>query len=309
LEWGCFYKPMSTHKHYPTIKDTIWLLGLILLFHIILSIAFAIIFTMVKGIGLAQAALVYKKYPVFLGVINLTTLGLGVWWGFKKTKTDFRQVFPFQTVAIMIFIPLALSVVGLHILISEFDNLLRIILRSPLNLNEFLPNLILNHNLWNSIFVLMIVAPFTEEFLFRGLIFTGYLNNYSFKKAIWVSALCFALFHLNIFQFSEALILGSLCAWLVGKTNSLWPALFAHALNNGIPLLLLRVFKLQIAGYSGQQMTFQPWWFDGIGLLLFLLGIGLFWLLKGKMQTSALLLRPQPVEETGAVNDTYLNKH
>jgi membrane protease YdiL (CAAX protease family) len=247
------------NRHYPTLKNTIWLLGLMMLLEILLFIVIVLIVAAVKGIELSQARFVFDKYPVLLGIGNLVTLGLGTWWGFKKTKIEFRLVFPFKPVPLMLFIPIVLLVVGLNILISDIDNLLRMILQWSPDPNEFIPNLIANQNIGIAIFILMIVAPLTEEFLFRGLIFTGYLNNYSFKKAIWLSALWFGLFHLNILQFPGAFILGLFFAWLVGKTNSLWPSLFAHSLANGLSILITRVFKLQIIGYNGPRLAFQPW--------------------------------------------------
>jgi membrane protease YdiL (CAAX protease family) len=287
------------NRHYPTIKNTIRLLGSIALFQIILAVIICLIVMAAKGMESRQMRLFYDKYPALLSVVSLTTLGLGTWWGFKRTKTDWRLVFPFKPFSLILLIPITLLVIGLNILLSDFDNLLRMILHWPPNPNEFISNLIRNHHIWTAIFSLMIVAPLSEEFLFRGLIFTGYLNNYSFKKAIWVSAFWFALFHLNVLQFPVAFVGGFIFAWLVGKTNSLWPALFAHSLMNGMPILIIKIFKLQIVGYSWQGLAFQPLWLDLIGLLLILVSVGLFWLFKGNFQNQLQLRRSELVEEAG----------
>jgi membrane protease YdiL (CAAX protease family) len=50
---------------------------------------------------------------------------------------------------------------------------------------------------FDAVFILVIMAPLTEETLCRGLILNGFLKNYSRRKAMIVSALLFALLHLN----------------------------------------------------------------------------------------------------------------
>jgi membrane protease YdiL (CAAX protease family) len=261
-----------------------------------LAIPVGIIITVFKRVG--QSADIFTEYPVLLGMINLIALGFGSWMGFKKTKVDFRQVFPLRPISLSLLIPIGLSVAGLHILLSDLDNLLRFILRWPSSSGEFILHVVQNQYVWKPIFLLMLVAPFSEEFLFRGLVFTGYLNNYSFKKAMWVSALFFGLFHLNVYQFPVALITGLFFAWLVYRTNSLWPSLFAHALLNGLPILIVRTINVQIPGYSGPQAAFQPWWFNACGVVLILLGVGFFWLFRKKLQNPSQLLRPQLPEES-----------
>ena len=120
----------------------------------------------------------------------------------------------------------------------------------------------------------MVVAPLTEELLFRGLILRGFLRNYSQAKAVFVTAILFAIIHLNPWQFIGALLLGVIFGWWFVQTRSLIPCLFGHAVFNAFPLILSATVK--IPGYTIGTATFQPLWLDILGLIL--VGIG-GWLL------------------------------
>lgn len=70
-----------------------------------------------------------------------------------------------------------------------------------------------------------------EEMVFRGYIL-GALRPHGEKTAVLVSALLFGLIHGNILQVPFAAILGFVLGWLVIQTNSIWPAVVLHGVNN-----------------------------------------------------------------------------
>lgn len=96
---------------------------------------------------------------------------------------------------------------------------------------------------WN--FVLL--APFAEEVLFRG-VALGYLRNiYSFKTANVVSSVLFMLAHIAYwfaigqlaapvykvtYNFVRLFVIGLFWGFLVKKTNSLWASAIHHSVNN-----------------------------------------------------------------------------
>ncbi len=135
---------------------------------------------------------------------------------------------------------------------------------------------------------LVVVAPLTEELLFRGLILRGFMQRYGTVPAVLLSTLLFALVHVNPYQFASAITMGVFLAWLFVRTRSLWPCIIAHALFNChlIVLPILRdTFGLQIRGYTGMPgdgpVVFQPLWFDALGLVLVGLGVWTAALLAG----------------------------
>jgi len=90
-------------------------------------------------------------------------------------------------------------------------------------------------------FVLMIVAitiaPLIEELLFRGVLLSAWLKRLNVGWAVACTSLLFALVHLPDLKFlwyglPNLAMLGAAFAWLRLKSNSLWPAVIAHGMNN-----------------------------------------------------------------------------
>lgn len=78
----------------------------------------------------------------------------------------------------------------------------------------------------------VLVAPISEEILFRGFVFGGFEAKYGWKKAAFFSALIFALLHFQPTAFLPLLVIGFLLCFLYYRTNSLWPAVLVHASMN-----------------------------------------------------------------------------
>lgn len=87
------------------------------------------------------------------------------------------------------------------------------------------------------IITVVIVAPLFEEYIFRGAIFRT-LQRYDTRFAILVSALLFAGMHLNIVQGIPAFFMGLVAAYVAYQSNSLWPCILLHFINNALVTLL-----------------------------------------------------------------------
>lgn len=82
-----------------------------------------------------------------------------------------------------------------------------------------------------------ILAPVAEELFFRGFIFGGLLRPIGFWGATAVSALVFAIVHMQVATVLPIFALGWLLAWLYHRTQSLWPPILVHATYNSIALI------------------------------------------------------------------------
>jgi CAAX protease family protein len=100
--------------------------------------------------------------------------------------------------------------------------------------------------------VATLVAPLCEEIAFRGYLQTTILTRKTPAVAIAASSLLFALIHLDPVRLPALLVLGALFGWLAWRSGSLWPAIAAHAANNGI----VSVFAL--AAPRGAQEIEKP---------------------------------------------------
>lgn len=91
------------------------------------------------------------------------------------------------------------------------------------------------------LFVSVAILPsICEELLFRGLIFSRYKNRVSMKTLIFMNAFLFAIFHLNVHQFSYAFIFGIIVSLVVYLTDSIYPAIIMHFLNNFLSVIEMK---------------------------------------------------------------------
>ncbi len=255
---------MTNSFLYPKIWQALVLLAVVVGLQILVSIPFQI--------------LGWIKHPAVLALLGVLSFTPALVFGFTQARAPFDAVFPFTRVRVTLFVPLALLFLGNGVLLSEVDNCIKLVLPPPKLLTAFFESLVSGERgLWGSVLALVVVAPVTEELLFRGLILRGFLRNYSVRKSIIASALLFGALHLNPWQFVPATVIGLWLGWVYVKTRSLLPCIFAHALNNGLSLLGA-IVDVKIRGFSGAEAgepAFQPLWLDATGLAMFGLGLWL----------------------------------
>ncbi|WAM36122.1 CPBP family intramembrane glutamic endopeptidase [Caldicellulosiruptor acetigenus] len=85
-----------------------------------------------------------------------------------------------------------------------------------------------------------LVAPFFEEFIFRGLIF-GVMqkNRLNIFVAIVVQALLFGLIHLNLYQGIFAFFIGIFLALALYWTGSIWSSIVMHFTVNSLAVIVI----------------------------------------------------------------------
>ncbi len=89
-----------------------------------------------------------------------------------------------------------------------------------------------------------IIPAFCEELLFRGLILDR-LHRFGRAKAIFISALLFALMHQNIGQIIYTFILGLVLGYIVVESGSIWGAIVIHFVNNFTQVVMNAVMYTQ----------------------------------------------------------------
>lgn len=85
------------------------------------------------------------------------------------------------------------------------------------------------------IFAIVVMAPLCEETLFRGTILgaqsAGRRRGFGI---LIINGLLFSLLHVNPLTFIALVVVGTFFAHLVSLTRSVWPAIVAHAVLNGV---------------------------------------------------------------------------
>ncbi|MCH4886074.1 CPBP family intramembrane metalloprotease [Acidaminobacter sp. JC074] len=106
---------------------------------------------------------------------------------------------------------------------------------------ESLSNLIINDNFLITFLGVGIIAPIAEEIVFRGSLFKNLSEHLNIKWVIGIQALVFSLYHMNIVQAFPTLLIGIALGLMVYYTNSIWPAIIMHILNNSMAVILSNV--------------------------------------------------------------------
>jgi uncharacterized protein len=92
-------------------------------------------------------------------------------------------------------------------------------------------------------FLIVCVAPVTEEVFFRGFMFNGLRRGTSFAVAALVSAAIWGVFHYTgegswgvVLQLT---VFGIVLAWLYERTGSVYPTIAVHGFNNAVAFAIL----------------------------------------------------------------------
>jgi len=104
-----------------------------------------------------------------------------------------------------------------------------------------------------SIFSVIIVAPIYEEIIFRGILLRGMAKKMNPNIAIVVSALLYAIVHMNIPQGINAFFLGLVLGFIYLRSGSIYLSIFAHFVNNILALSISPLFPL-IGGKYGIEI-------------------------------------------------------
>lgn len=102
------------------------------------------------------------------------------------------------------------------------------------------PDFSAKYNLVNNIILCIhtiIVAPITEELLFRGIILTK-LKQYGKTFAIIIVSMLFGLLHGNLSQTIPAFVMSLFLCQVTLKSGSIIPAISIHMINNAVAQLL-----------------------------------------------------------------------
>ena len=139
---------------------------------------------------------------------------------------------------------LAVGLVGLYGLNELVYRLTNLVFTNHTNLNDTTISAQVNDAPHMTLLIVIFLAPFVEEVLFRGLIF-GNLKGKSPWVAYLVSCALFALLH--VWQFAvvnqdityfvlmlQYLVPGLVLAWVYDRTGTLWTSIGLHAAANAL---------------------------------------------------------------------------
>ncbi|MDD5597986.1 MAG: type II CAAX endopeptidase family protein [Victivallaceae bacterium] len=96
-------------------------------------------------------------------------------------------------------------------------------------------------------FGVIVLAPVSEELVFRRFIFGFLAPRCGFAASLLISSGLFALIHFSLYSFPGLFILGVGFQMIYLKFGSLYPAILMHAFNNAFAIIILLFFpELQV---------------------------------------------------------------
>lgn len=199
----------------------------------------AIFYVVVFGVSIvAGIGLVVSKQP--MDGMLLTLIGqifgwpLALWLGLIFTRRTWRECYAVKGFSLRLLPALLVAAFGGAFVMNGLASLIPM----PTAVRQAFESLT-QGNPYVLFAAVVIVAPITEELFFRGWMLRGFLDNYSRRKAIFLTALVFAVYHLNPWQGAACLPLGLALGWLVVRTGSIAPGIIVHFVVNFSAIYLL----------------------------------------------------------------------
>lgn len=120
------------------------------------------------------------------------------------------------------------------------------------------------------IFALLFVGitpAICEELLFRGYMLRALEKSTRVVVAILVSSVIFSLFHIDLTGLLPRFFLGALLAYVTWTSNSLYPAMVGHLINNG-GLMIAASFNPEMLTETTTPDSELPWLLIGLSFIV-----------------------------------------
>ena len=99
-----------------------------------------------------------------------------------------------------------------------------------------------------ALFMIAIFGPFSEELVFRGIIFNCYRKDGNSFGAILLSALVFGFMHMNFNQAGYAIVIGIALAFIMIATGSIWASVIMHFIINAQSVCMMYLSEFLMPG-------------------------------------------------------------
>lgn len=99
-----------------------------------------------------------------------------------------------------------------------------------------------------SLLIIAMIGPFSEEFVFRGIMYHSYRKDGNALGAVVLSALVFGFMHMNLNQAGYAFVIGVALAVLMIATGSIWAPMVMHFMINGQSVCMMYITEYFMPG-------------------------------------------------------------
>lgn len=197
---------------------------------------------MSQGLDLQDAAAAVQRDPTSLGLSQL--LGFALTLAIARrlhAPGPPREVYALAPTPSVVVIFAGLAGLALQLPLAEIGNLVHALIGRDLAHARAVHDLLRVDSAWDGFaltLALVVIAPITEELLFRGVLLRGLVRSYGERVGLLVCAVLFGLLHGRPAEALVAFVAGLVLGALRLRTRSVLPCIALHVGVNALPVLV-----------------------------------------------------------------------
>lgn len=218
------YEILKTYKKHFSSLGLMYFLGALIIIGVQVAVSMLVLAFAPSLLDNPNLSLLVSMLPTYTIAFPLTSLLIHQVPGVQMKKHNMKPTQLLGAFAISYALMYLSNLAG-----QFFTNIIGIIKGSPVD--DAIEDLVSELNPLTAFFVMVLLAPALEEWIFRKLLVDRTIR-YGEGTAIFLSGLMFGLFHGNLNQFVYTFLIGAFWAFIYVKTGRLRYTLYLHmALN------------------------------------------------------------------------------
>lgn len=218
------YEILKTYKKHFSLLGLMYFLGALIIIGVQVAVSMLVLAFAPSLLDNPNLSLLVSMLPTYTIAFPLTSLLIHQVPGVQMKKHDMKPTQLLGAFAISYALMYLSNLAG-----QFFTNIIGIIKGSPVD--DAIADLVSELNPLTAFFVMVLLAPALEEWIFRKLLVDRTIR-YGEGTAIFLSGLMFGLFHGNLNQFVYTFLIGAFWAFIYVKTGRLRYTIYLHmALN------------------------------------------------------------------------------
>lgn len=218
------YEILKTYKKHFSLLGLMYFLGALIIIGVQVAVSMLVLAFAPSLLDNPNLSLLVSMLPTYTIAFPLTSLLIHQVPGVQMKKHNMKPTQLLGAFAISYALMYLSNLAG-----QFFTNIIGIIKGSPVD--DAIADLVSELNPLTAFFVMVLLAPALEEWIFRKLLVDRTIR-YGEGTAIFLSGLMFGLFHGNLNQFVYTFLIGAFWAFIYVKTGRLRYTIYLHmALN------------------------------------------------------------------------------
>lgn len=218
------YEILKTYKKHFSSLGLMYFLGALIIIGVQVAVSMLVLAFAPSLLDNPNLSLLVSMLPTYAIAFPLTSLLIHQVPGVQMKKHNMKPTQLLGAFAISYALMYLSNLAG-----QFFTNIIGIIKGSPVD--DAIADLVSELNPLTAFFVMVLLAPALEEWIFRKLLVDRTIR-YGEGTAIFLSGLMFGLFHGNLNQFVYTFLIGAFWAFIYVKTGRLRYTIYLHmALN------------------------------------------------------------------------------